>query len=74
MFMMRTEFDGSVDDCEVTAFSWSRDDGWLRWTTLDGVMLSMQLDASVRIELYTSREAALVDGADVREYPGWGSD
>lgn len=74
MFMLLTTVRGLPCDCDISSLEWSQARGWISWADTDGKVTSVQTDSIARVELYPSRDAALVDGADVRDYPGWGSD
>lgn len=70
MFLMITLTGGRVMDVDVNIFEWISGAG-IWWITDDAVKHELADNEVARVELYPSREAALVDGADVRDYPGW---
>lgn len=69
MFMMLTFKDGNVVDYEVKWYRYS-ESGHLYYEVIgdNAVRVANGNDVS-RIEFYQSREAALVDCADLRDYP-----
>jgi hypothetical protein len=73
MFMLITPVSGNLithEAVETLSVYCGVKDGLL--VVVDGKPFHYDLDAVQSWQGYPSREAALVDGADMRAYPGWG--
>lgn len=71
MFMLLTMQDGSARDTEVYAYGYEDGVFWYQ-ADKDRPLTSSEYLVEyeyTRIEFYPSREAALLDGADLRDYP-----
>ena len=71
MFLMITFTDGRVMDSDIEYVSYCKHcgDEQIRVYSHNDKWLKFQASDIARIEWYPSREAALVDGSDLRDYP-----